>query len=53
MRMDPNAIIALRVGMQIDNLVIRVDSGDPPCLTRNLDLVEALEAAGVTTEPAA
>ncbi len=49
-------IIALRVGMQIDNLVIRVDSGDPPLFDRgSLDLVEALEAAGtaVSTEPAA
>ncbi len=40
-------IIALRVGMQIDNLVIRVDSGDPPLFDRgSMELVEALEAAG-------
>ncbi|MGI6087163.1 MAG: UDP-3-O-acyl-N-acetylglucosamine deacetylase [Kiritimatiellia bacterium] len=48
-------IIALRVGMQIDNLVIRVDSGDPPLFDRgSMDLVEALETAGkvVSTTPA-
>ncbi len=40
-------IIALRLGMDIDNLVIEMDSGDPPLFDRgSLDLVEALENAG-------
>ncbi len=40
-------IIALKVGLGIDNLVIRLDSGDPPLFERgSLDLVEALERAG-------
>jgi UDP-3-O-acyl-N-acetylglucosamine deacetylase len=40
-------IIALRVGMGIDNLLIRMDSGDPPLFERSsLDLVEAFDAAG-------
>jgi UDP-3-O-[3-hydroxymyristoyl] N-acetylglucosamine deacetylase len=40
-------IIALKVGMGIDNLTIRMDSGDPPLFDRSsMDLVEALEKAG-------
>ncbi len=40
-------IIALRAGMDIDNLMIRIDSGDPPLFDRgSLDIVEALERAG-------
>ena len=40
-------IVALKVGTGIDNLLIRMDSGDPPLFKRgSLDLVEALEAAG-------
>ncbi len=40
-------IIALKVGMDIDNLLIRIDSGDPPLFNRgSLDLVEAIESAG-------
>lgn len=40
-------IIALRLGMDIDNLVIEMESGDPPLFNRgSLDLVEALEQAG-------
>jgi len=43
-------VIALRMGMGIDNLVVRLDSGDPPLLERgSLDLVEALEGCGVRT----
>jgi UDP-3-O-[3-hydroxymyristoyl] N-acetylglucosamine deacetylase len=41
-------IIALRLGMGLDNVRIKVDSGDPPLFDRgSLDLVEALESAGV------
>ncbi|MCA1808012.1 MAG: UDP-3-O-acyl-N-acetylglucosamine deacetylase, partial [Lentisphaerae bacterium] len=40
-------IIALRPGLQIDNLVIRADSGDPPLFDEgSIDLVRALETAG-------
>jgi len=40
-------IIALRSGLDIDNLMIRLDSGDPPLFNKgSLDLVEALEDAG-------
>lgn len=45
-------IVALKVGMPIDNVMIRMESGDPPLFKRgSLDLVEALENAGsVETE---
>ncbi len=40
-------IIALRLGLGIDNLMIRADAGDPPLFDRgSSDLVEALTAAG-------
>ncbi|MFA5689537.1 MAG: UDP-3-O-acyl-N-acetylglucosamine deacetylase [Kiritimatiellales bacterium] len=40
-------IIALRMGMDIDNLMIKIDSGDPPLFERgSLDLIEALNRAG-------
>lgn len=40
-------IVALKVGMGIDNLMIRCSSGDPPLFKRgSLPLVEALESAG-------
>ncbi len=40
-------IIALRLGTRIDNLVIEMDSGDPPLFDRgSMDLLEALESAG-------
>lgn len=43
-------IIALRMGLDIDNLMIRIDSGDPPLFVRgSLDLLEALERAGRKT----
>ncbi|MCL1910539.1 MAG: UDP-3-O-acyl-N-acetylglucosamine deacetylase, partial [Kiritimatiellaeota bacterium] len=48
-------IIALRVGMGVDKLMINTESGDPPLFDRgNLDLVEAIERAGIveTDEPA-
>ena len=41
-------IIALKVGMGIDNMMIRMDSGDPPLFERSsMDLVEGLESAGI------
>ncbi len=41
-------IIALRVGMGVDSLLISTASGDPPLFDRgNLDLVETIEAAGL------
>ncbi len=43
-------LIALRMGMDIDNLMIKIDSGDPPLFVRgSLDLLEALERAGRQT----
>jgi UDP-3-O-acyl-N-acetylglucosamine deacetylase len=42
-------IVALKVGMGIDNMMLSVDSGDPPLFDRgSLDLVEAVEKAGVS-----
>ncbi len=45
-------IVALRLGMGIDNLLIKTASGDPPLFDRSsMDLVEAFERAGrVTTQ---
>lgn len=48
-------IIALRLGMGVDDLVISTNSGDPPLFNRSsLDLVEAVESAGIVErdEPA-
>ncbi len=43
-------IIALRMGLDIDNLMIKIDSGDPPLFDRgSLDLTDALERAGRRT----
>ena len=43
-------IIALRLGLNIDNVTIRMDSGDPPLFDRgSRDLVEALDRAGLQT----
>ena len=40
-------IIALRMGMEIDDLVIKIDSGDPPLFNvGSMPLLEALESAG-------
>lgn len=40
-------IVALKLGLPIDNVLIRVESGDPPLFDRgSLDLIEALESAG-------
>ena len=41
-------IIALRLGLNLDNVMIRMDSGDPPLFDRgSMDLVEALDRAGI------
>jgi UDP-3-O-acyl-N-acetylglucosamine deacetylase len=40
-------IIALRLGLDVDNLIIEMDSGDPPLFdSGSLDLVNALHEAG-------
>lgn len=45
-------IVALRLGMGVDDVVIRVNSGDPPLFERSsMDLVEAIEQAGVVERP--
>lgn len=47
-------IIALRMGLDLDNLMIKIDSGDPPLFDRgSLDLLEALDKAGRKTVPGA
>jgi len=41
-------IIALRSGMGLDNVMIRMDSGDPPLFDRSsMDLVEKVEEVGI------
>ncbi len=41
-------IIALRLGMGIDSVMVKVNSGDPPLFDRgSMDLVEALDSAGL------
>ena len=43
-------IVALRLALNLDRLMIRMDSGDPPLFDRgSMDLVEAIEKAGVRT----
>ena len=45
-------IIALRLALQVDNLMIRMDSGDPPLFDRgSMDIVEAIEQAGIVATP--
>jgi UDP-3-O-acyl-N-acetylglucosamine deacetylase len=45
-------MVALKVGMGIDSLLIRIGSGDPPLFNRgSLDLVNALESAGIQEIP--
>lgn len=42
-------IIALRAGMDVDNLLIKLDSGDPPLFNAgSKELVEAINSAGRT-----
>lgn len=48
-------IVALRLGMGVDDLTIRVDSGDPPLFDRSsMDLIETIDKARVVErdEPA-
>lgn len=48
-------IVALRLGMGVDDVVIRTNAGDPPLFGRSsLDLVEAIEQCGIVErdEPA-
>ncbi|HMO50746.1 MAG TPA: UDP-3-O-acyl-N-acetylglucosamine deacetylase [Kiritimatiellia bacterium] len=48
-------IVALKCGLPVDNVLIRLTSGDPPLFNRgSLDLVETLESAGLreTERPA-
>ncbi len=48
-------IVALKLGLGLDRVMIRLDSGDPPLFSRgSLDLVEAVEGAGIveTDSPA-
>ncbi|MDZ8120449.1 UDP-3-O-acyl-N-acetylglucosamine deacetylase [Pontiella agarivorans] len=41
-------LISLRMGMGIDNMVIKFDSGDPPLFEQgSLDVVEAIKSCGV------
>jgi len=43
-------IISLRMGLDIDNLMIKIDSGDPPLFVNgSRDLIEALDRAGRRT----
>lgn len=43
-------IIALKQGLNIDNLVVRMDSADPPLFDRgSLDLIETLDKANTRT----
>ena len=43
-------IVSLRMGLDIDNLMIKIDSGDPPLFVNgSLDLIEALDRAGRRT----
>ena len=43
-------IIALRTGLGLDNVLVRLRSGDPPLFDRgSLDLVEAVDKAGIVT----
>lgn len=46
-------IVALKAGTGVDNMAIRVDSGDPPLFDRgSMDLVEAVEKAGIHEQDA-
>lgn len=44
-------IVALRLGLGLDNVVIRMDSGDPPLFDRSsLRLVEAIDKVGLVEQ---
>lgn len=41
-------MVALKAGLGLDNVLVRLDSGDPPLFNRgSLELVEAIEKAGL------
>jgi UDP-3-O-acyl-N-acetylglucosamine deacetylase len=41
-------IVALRLGLRLDNVMIKMDSGDPPLFDRgSMDLVEAIDRVGI------
>lgn len=41
-------MVALKVGLGLDNVLVRIDSGDPPLFDHgSLELVEAVEKAGI------
>ena len=43
-------IICLRMGLGVDNVLVKLDSGDPPLFEQgSLDLVEAFDQCGVVT----
>jgi UDP-3-O-acyl-N-acetylglucosamine deacetylase len=43
-------IISLRMGLGIDNVMVKLDSGDPPLFEQgSLDLVEAFDKCGIVT----
>jgi UDP-3-O-[3-hydroxymyristoyl] N-acetylglucosamine deacetylase len=45
-------IVALKNGLGLDNVVVRIDSGDPPLFERgSMDLVEAVERVGMVEQP--
>lgn len=44
-------IIALRLGMGLDNVIIRMDSGDPPLFdVGSLEIIEGVERVGITEQ---
>ena len=46
-------IVALRLGLGVDDAVVATDAGDPPLFDRgSLDLVEAVDAAGIVEQDA-
>jgi UDP-3-O-acyl-N-acetylglucosamine deacetylase len=46
-------IVALRLGLGLDDVTVATDAGDPPLLDRgSLDLVEAVDAAGIVERDA-
>jgi UDP-3-O-[3-hydroxymyristoyl] N-acetylglucosamine deacetylase len=43
-------IISLRMGLGVDNMLVKLDSGDPPLFEQgSLDLIEALDKCGTIT----
>ena len=46
-------IVALRLGLGLDDVTVATDAGDPPLFDRgSLDLVEAIDAAGIVEQDA-